>query len=248
LQERWLERYNDQVGGLKIVASREYRFPPKCGERINRAVAEVELSSMAQALPKASIRGDGRLRLRGIEGTISQPSSSTGLWRDGGAWAPLRARRTIPASSSETEHSSRVVALSKAASSLGEEGSSNTLATSADVSITIHRSPFALGGKAKFIVSEDFVITSGVSDRQGGDFLLDCIHLFHIDRAGGPAKLCFKKTNYCIGKSDTHPLAYLCSESMSCGIPGVYTGRSHDCERGTQECVRHNERCATAER
>jgi hypothetical protein len=195
---------------------------------------------MAQALPKASIRGDGRFACAASRGQFRSlvPQPVCGEMAALGRPCGLVGRCRLP--SSETEHSSRVVALFKAASSLGEEGSSNTIATSADASITIHRSPFALGGKAKFIVSEDFVITSGVSDRQGGDFLLDCIHLFHIDRAGGPAKLCFKKTNYCIGKSDTHPLAYLCSESMSCGIPGVYTGRSHDCERGTQECVRHN--------
>jgi hypothetical protein len=153
LQKRWLERHNRQVGGPEIVATREDWLTPERRERINRAVAEVELGSVTHALPEASKRGDRCLRLGSSNGTISQPSSSTRLYRAESDFAPLRARRTIPASSSETEHTSRVEALSRAARSPDDEGSSNTIATSADVSITIYCGPFALAtcGKTRFL-------------------------------------------------------------------------------------------------
>jgi hypothetical protein len=77
-------------------------------------------------------------------GTISQPSSSTKLYRDGSDRAPTRARRTIPASSSETEHNSRVAELSMAARNTAAEGSPSVIATSADVSITTR--PLSSGG------------------------------------------------------------------------------------------------------
>jgi hypothetical protein len=203
LQKRWLERHNHQVGGPEIVPGREYWFPPKRCERIDRAAAEVDLSSMTQALPKASKRGDRCLRLGGIEGDNFTAEFLNQFVERRKRLRALRSRRTIPASSSETEQSSRVVALSKAARRR---------------LVSTQRRPARIAGKSKFVVSEDFVIAAGVQDWQGGDFLLDCIHLFPIDRAGRSSKLCFERTNYCVGKSDTHPLAYLFSESISCGI------------------------------
>ena len=67
MQKRWLERHNRQVGGPEIVATREDWVTPERRERINRAVAEVELGSVTHALPEASKRGDRCLRLGFVE-------------------------------------------------------------------------------------------------------------------------------------------------------------------------------------
>jgi hypothetical protein len=58
-----LARPYGQVRRLKIIPGREYGFTMECRQRIDRAIAEVELRSVPLALSKASESGDRRLRL-----------------------------------------------------------------------------------------------------------------------------------------------------------------------------------------
>src|ERR1700677_3155400 len=135
-------------------------------------------------------------------GTISLSISSTKRLRRGMESSPMRARKTIPASSSETELNLRVAALSMATRNAGSEGSLNVIATRADESITIS-ARFFLAGKSKFVVSQDFVIGPGIQDGQRGDFLLDGFHLLPINRAGFSAQLVLQGADYRFRQSDT---------------------------------------------
>ena len=187
MQKRWLERYNHQIGESEITAGCEQRFTPERCERINRAVPEVELGSMTHALSEASKRGDRRLRLGSSNGTISHPSSSTRRYRAGSDFAPLRARRTIPASSSEAnQHPTTRLAQ--------PECNQWTCRSLLDI---------CLAGNSEFVISEDFVIATEVQDWHGGDLLLDCIHLFPIDGTSRPAKLRFERTDHRLSKRDS---------------------------------------------
>jgi hypothetical protein len=67
LAKKMVRGDNHHVGGPEITAGCEHRFTPQCCERINRAVAEVELGSVTHALPEASKRGDRCLRLGFVE-------------------------------------------------------------------------------------------------------------------------------------------------------------------------------------
>jgi len=59
--------HDGQVRRLKIIPGREYRFTPQRRQRINRAIAEVELRSVPLALSKARKRRYSCFRLRRIK-------------------------------------------------------------------------------------------------------------------------------------------------------------------------------------
>jgi hypothetical protein len=143
LQKRWLERYNHQIGESEITAGCEQRFTPERCERINRAVPEVELGSMTHALSEAPNVAIAAFAWGSSNGTISHPSSSTRRYRAGSDFAPLRARRTIPASSSEAnQHPTTRLAQ--------PECNQWTCRSLLDI---------CLAGNSEFVISEDFSLS-----------------------------------------------------------------------------------------
>src|ERR1700722_1596035 len=138
-------------------------------------------------------------------GTTWQPISSAKRYRDGIDCAPLRARRTIPASSNETEHDSRI------------EGLSWWRATPAWKVRTARLRPVRkcrlpcepdLAGNTKFVVSKNFVISARIQNWQCGDLPADGIYLIEIDRASRSAQLLLERVDYRVGKSHTHSSAH----------------------------------------